>query len=319
MERWLMSARRSTGGPKARIALGAATAIAAAGGITGVTGAGAATAQPVSVKLNYTCGFPIVGSQNVPVKVETDIPSSIAVGKASPQFAIKSTVTAPGILALGLHLRYSVQTVEGSANADTTVHAPQGNIGIPVQLEIPKTSLPEFSSLPITANGTAPSHTFSKPGPATITAGDFVLHLILKNANGNLAGPDGGKFDVHCQLNPDQHPVVGSFTITRPQAHPGPTASASPSRTTPSTTSPGSPTSSHSNPTSSHSNPTPGPSNSTPVPTPSPPSPTPHVRGRQDTADSILIAVGAVVVVASSVLFSTWLRNRRRRTNSNGH
>lgn len=269
------------------------------------------TAQPVSLTLNYTCGFPIVGGQNVPVKVETDIPRSVGVGKASPQFPIKSTVTVPGILAAGLHLRYSVKTVEGTADADTAVHAPHSNIDVPVRLDIPRTSLPDFSSFPITANGTAPSHTFSRPGPATVAAGDFVLHLVLKDSNGNLAGPEGGRFNVRCTLNSDQHPVVGSFTITQPQTTPVPTASISPSRTASPTTSSGSPTSSPSKPTSgssSLSSPTPVPP--TPDPAPSPPSPAPH--GHQDTGDVILMAVGAVVVVAGLVLFGMWLRNHRR-------
>lgn len=221
-----MSARYGARSTRMWTVVAVATVWGAASAIVGVLGTGTAAAQPASPTLRYTCNFPTIGGQPITARISTDIPTSIAVGESSPPFAIKAAATVDASFTFGLRYILGVRIMEGSLDAETTVTAPQGEIGIPVHLTITRTSIPASGSFDIPATGTAPTLTFTKPGSARITAGNFTLHLVPEDANGNITSP--GRTNVPCTLNTGQDNVVTTFDITAPRTTTGPAATGTP-------------------------------------------------------------------------------------------
>ncbi|MGW2923020.1 DUF6801 domain-containing protein [Streptomyces angustmyceticus] len=192
-----------------RIALGAVTALGTAATVVGVTGAGTAAAQPVSHTLKYTCKVPVIKSLPFTVRIDADIPRSVAVGEASRKFAIGARTTVDADLTAKLRF-LGVKTVTGRVVAKIGVSAPQGDRRLRVPLGITRTRIPASGSFDVAATGAAPALTFSRPGKARITVGDIALHVIGKKANGAALG----EVDAGCRLNAGQRDVVGSFQIT---------------------------------------------------------------------------------------------------------
>lgn len=320
---WLMSATRSmgnrTGRPRARIALGIATVVGAAGGTVGVLGAGTAVAHPVSLTLRYTCLSPaplFASDQPITVSIDSDIPSSLAVGAPSPKFVINTVTTGTATLTRIARL-FGVRTIEGTSDANTTVVAPQGNIDVTVHLVIPRTTLPASGPAEVEATGTTPTRTFSQPGNGRITVGDLILHLDPKNASGKSLLPTPAT--VSCKVDAEQNKVLALFDITATRT----TTASTPSGTTGTTTS-GTP-----RPTISGTAgfPTDGTPSSTTSGTPGATALTNSTAnstatgmtttGGQGTRDLTLLAVGALVAGAlvagaAAFFFGSRLKNHRR-------
>ena len=330
-----MSARSryGAGRPSRRFFLAAAAVLGGASGIVGTLGAGSAAAQPASPTLQYSCSFPVIGDEPITATISMDVPPSLAVGASSPPFAITATAAVNGTFAFGLRYILGVRTIEGSLDAETSVNAPQGETGVPVHLTITPTGIPASGSFAIPATGTAPTLTFSEPGSADVTAGDFTLHLVPLDANGNITNP--GRINVPCTLNSGQDNVVTSFDITGTRTTTGPAAPGRPG--TPGTPgSPGSPGSGKrtdpatAEPTthSTTGSPTPdgsgsataGPATAVPAgavapdPTGSPTraAATAKTAGGLGTVGLILLAVGILVVAAAVLRFAPRLNRRRR-------
>ncbi|MFC4609872.1 DUF6801 domain-containing protein [Streptomyces maoxianensis] len=92
--------------------------------------------------------------------------------------------------------------------------APQGSLPLAVPMKIPRTTIPASGSFDVTAEGTAPSLTFSRPGNAKVTVGDLTLHLTPKDANGNTTAV--GTINAPCALDSGQNTVLQSLVITEP-------------------------------------------------------------------------------------------------------
>lgn len=312
---WLMSAARNTGNrtgrPRARIALGIATAVAVAGGIVGVLGAGTAVAYPYSLTLRYTCLSPIpwiVPDQPITVRIDSDAPKSVAVGEPSPKFVINAVTTANATLTQ-IARSLGVKTIEGTVDAKTTVIAPQGNTDVTVHLAITRATVPASGPAEAEATGTAPTRTFSQPGNAKITGGDFILHLDPKNASGTSLLPTPAT--VPCKVDAEQNKVLASFDITAART----TTS---SRTTGTTTS-GAPRPPASGTAESPTDGTPSSTTSGPPGTTALTNSTATGKtttGGQGTRDLILLAVSALVAGAAAffVFFGSRLKNHRRAT-----
>ncbi|MFD7718790.1 DUF6801 domain-containing protein [Streptomyces sp. NPDC059814] len=227
-----MSAESRTHRPRGRTrhAAVAATAIALA--------TAPAAAQPAAPTLHYTCVFPTIGGQAITARISADIPATLPAGESSPAFAIQAAATVEASFTLGLRYVLGVRTIEGSIDAETRVLAPQSETAVPVRLNITRTAVPASGSFEIPATGNAPRLSFTRPGTGRVTAGSFTLHLVPKDADGNLAGP--GQVDVPCTLNAGQDKTVALFEVTpaKTSPTPSPTAPASPSAS-PATTPPG--------------------------------------------------------------------------------
>jgi hypothetical protein len=219
-------------------ALVVVVAVGVAGALMGALVTGRAAANPVSLAFGYTCVFPLINDQPATIKIETDVPKSAMIGVPTPKFGFSVSVSVNAAATNGLRLS-GISSIEGTADAQAGVTAPQGKINVPVTVVVPRTSLPETGSLSVKVAGVAPALTFSRPGHATLTIGDFVLHLTPKDANGNVTFP--GTFDAPCALDPGQDNVVASFDLVRPRRTAGPVTSSSTGTPTPTTAAPATP------------------------------------------------------------------------------
>ncbi|MFJ3306664.1 DUF6801 domain-containing protein [Streptomyces sp. NPDC086549] len=204
---------RGTRGYGAGAALGIVATAAAGVGIVGLSGSQTASAEPVSLTLHYTCAFSGLGSQPVTMELDADLPNTIKVGKATPKSALNGVTTVDASFTQWATL-VGAKTVEGSLDGNATVTAPQGSIPLTVPMTIPRTAIPASGSFDVTAKGTAPSLTFSRPGKAKVTVGDLTLHLTPKDANGNTTAV--GTINASCALDAGQNTVLQSIVVTEP-------------------------------------------------------------------------------------------------------
>ncbi|MDT3399142.1 hypothetical protein RKE29_21255 [Streptomyces sp. B1866] len=200
---------------RARYAALAAVTVAAAGGVAGVVGTGTASADPVSLTLNYTCNFPQIGEEQIKIKISSDIPTWIPVNTSTPKFKISSVTTVNDETTAGLGL-VGAKSLEGEAKASATVDVPQGKVPVKPKFVIEKTAVPESGSFDVKADGSAPQLRFSKPGPGSIVVGDIDLVLTVRNGAGTVIDldDDGGTFTAPCKQNPGQKNALAKFTIT---------------------------------------------------------------------------------------------------------
>jgi hypothetical protein len=179
----------------------------------------AASSDTAAVTLQYTCNY--LGAHAMSAVVTWQVPPSWPVGKPSPQLPITVTATmdsgAAALLRLG-----GVASLQGTADADGDVVAPQGDLPEPVTLGVPRTPLGSSGPMVVPAGGSTPALTFSRPGSAKVTVGDVTLHLTGSNASGSASIP----LNVPCSLNPGQSNVLASFQIT--SAPPAPPPSTNP-------------------------------------------------------------------------------------------
>jgi hypothetical protein len=189
-----------------------------------------AVAAPVSLTLNYTCSFPLIGAQPMSVVINADIPAQIAPGVATPAFAINAVATVSETARLGLRT-LGATTLEGTVRSGARLSVPNMDLPLSVEMGVPQVPIPSASGpFPVNATGTTPSLTFTaqNAGTGTITVGDLVMTLTPKTSAGAATGL--GTFDSSCTQGPGQNNVLQRITIgdgtgptTRPVATTGPT------------------------------------------------------------------------------------------------
>ncbi|MQY04784.1 DUF6801 domain-containing protein [Actinomadura macrotermitis] len=204
---------------KIRLALSTAAVGGMVAGTFAVLATGPASADPVNLTLKYTCGFPLLGEETVVAKIKSDVPKTIAVNTATPKIVVDvvSTQTAKTYSALNIA---GVASLEGSARADATVLAPQGDVAVGVPVKLDKTALPA-SETPIPfdmhGSGTAPSLKFSKAGHAKINVGALMLNITPRDSEGAEVTLDDPDYDIHkvaCKIQPGQNATLAEFDIT---------------------------------------------------------------------------------------------------------
>lgn len=189
-----------------------ATVLSVTAGILGLPGSPTASAEPVGLTLGYSCAFTGIGRVPLTMRLHTDIPDTIPVGATSPKSALNGVTTVNAAITRWATL-VGAKTVEGSLNGTATVTAPQGDIPLDVPMMIPKTPVPRSGPVDVTAQGTAPSLSFTRHGNAQVIVGDLTLSLISKRADGTAPVPT---LQASCTLNPGQKRVLQSVTITEP-------------------------------------------------------------------------------------------------------
>ncbi|SDD70741.1 DUF6801 domain-containing protein [Actinokineospora iranica] len=192
------------------------TAIAATGAAglvaTGLLlGSGTSSADPVSLTLNYTCPFPLIGDQPIKVVINSDMPASVGVGEQTGVFDIKAVSTVPETATQGLAL-VGAKSIEGKAVSGAKVDAPGISLPVNVPVAIAKTEVPASGAFDVVATGQTPSLSFTQPGTAKITVSELSLNLTPRTADGAETGL--GTFDSVCTLNPGQENTLHTFEIT---------------------------------------------------------------------------------------------------------
>ncbi len=188
------------------------TAIAAA---ALMTGGGNAFAEPVSLELEFTCPFPLIGDQPIRAQISADVPTQATVGDPTPEFTVDALTTVNEDSRLGLKLVGS-ETIEGTATNETTVVTPNREIDLTVPLTIPQSPIPsETGEFTVPAQGTSPSITFNEDdvGEAVITVGGLTLDMIARVASGDIAPAPIGEFTSVCVQNPGQDNILQTMQV----------------------------------------------------------------------------------------------------------
>ncbi|MBM7770186.1 chitodextrinase [Actinokineospora baliensis] len=211
------SARR-----RAATAIGAVAALVATGVLVG---SGTGAAAPREITLNYTCPFPLIGTQQVKVTVKGDIPTELPLGTPSPEFVIDTVSNAGPTATQGMNLIGAV-TIEGSAVANTELVMP----GLTLPLEVPATVPvqpvpPTGQDFIVNATGRAPSITAPQVGTVRIFIKDLLLRLTPKKPDGTAPL---GTFDSACSQVAGQNNLFAEIAITAPGDTQAPTAPSNP-------------------------------------------------------------------------------------------
>lgn len=188
------------------------TAIAAA---TLMAGGSNAFAEPVSLELEFTCPFPLIGDQPIRAQISADVPSQATVGQPTPEFTVDALTTVNEDSRLGLKLVGSA-TIEGTATNETIVVTPSREIDLTVPLTIPQSPIPdETGEFTVPAQGTSPAITFTEDdvGEAVITIGGLTLDMIARVENGDIAPAPIGEFTSECVQNAGQDNILQTVQV----------------------------------------------------------------------------------------------------------
>lgn len=176
---------------------------------------GAVLAEPVSLTLEYTCPFPLIGDQPIIAQISADIPTEIAVDEPLGPFQIEALTTVNEDSRLGLKLVGSA-TIEGVATSTNIISTAAGTRDIVVPLTIPQSPIPEESGpFTVPATGQAAQQVFSTAdiGSGAILVGGLVLDMVARDASGNIAPAPIGEFTADCTQLAGQDNVLQSFDI----------------------------------------------------------------------------------------------------------
>lgn len=225
--------------------LAAVAAAAVATSVVVLFGAGNADAAPVSLTLNFSCTFPLIGTQDLPVTISATLPDQATVGVATDPFPLSAAVAVSATADEGLTL-VGATTVSGTASADSTLTNESTSIDVMVPLTVPSTPVPASGAFTATASGEAPSITLPNVGTATITVGNFSTTLTPLTSAGQPTSL--GTFTSECTQDAGQNNVLASFpvvsgappttTTTTTTAPPTTTTTTAPPTTTTTTTVP---------------------------------------------------------------------------------
>jgi hypothetical protein len=225
-----------------RVRMAAATSVAAgliAATVGFLVGApGSAGAVPVSLTLNYSCTFPLIGAQPMTVQMNSDIPSEATVGVPTGEFVVNAVTTVNEAARNGMRI-VGATTLEGTVKASASLAAPNLNLPLTVPITIPQQPIPATTgSFTVNANGKTPSLTFgaNNVGTATVKVSDLVLTITPKDANGQPTGL--GTFDAPCTMDAGQNNTLATLQIKGGGGTTVPTTTPTTSPTTTPTTSP---------------------------------------------------------------------------------
>ncbi|GGM63836.1 hypothetical protein GCM10012275_38000 [Longimycelium tulufanense] len=177
------------------------------------TASGAGTADPVSLSVTYTCDFPLIGKQDLPVKISGTMPDTAVVGQPTTVADYEADATVHEAITDVLR-QLEAKTVEGTGTAG--VKATDG-AGVTreyeVDLTVPRTPVPETGGLVVPAKGAVPPMTADNPGVARFDiTPNFATTLTPKKADGSLT--DLGTFTLNCNLKPGEKTHLGDVLVT---------------------------------------------------------------------------------------------------------
>lgn len=181
---------------------------------------GAATAEPVSLTLEYTCPFPLIGDQPIIAEISADIPTEAQVGEPLGPFQIEALTTVNEDSRTGLKLVGS-ETIEGVATSTNIIRTVTGDTNITVPLTIPQSPIPsESGAFTVPATGEAEAQTFTadQVGEGSILVGGLVLDMTARTADGSVAPPPIGEFVADCTQVAGQDNVLQTFQVVGEQS-----------------------------------------------------------------------------------------------------
>lgn len=177
--------------------------------VTGLTFVTATASAASSLTLNYTCSFPLIGTQTVPITITANLPGTTRVNTAFT-IVVSGSVTIPANATAGLNL-VGAKTVSGTGQLQLRIVDGSTTINATVPLTSPSTSVPSSGSFTVNVSGST-SVTLTQVGTATVNAGNLSVTLTPKNASGGTTSL--GTFTSSCTPNSGQNIVLGTITVT---------------------------------------------------------------------------------------------------------
>lgn len=197
----------------------------AGAGVLAVAALGAAgpAANAADATFNYSCNYPLIGTQPLKVAVNASIPQKVNVGDRTTPFAITATATPGGDTLAGLRTVLAA-SLEGSVSASATLNVPGADgLDLDVPINIASQSVPSSGGLSLAATGQTPALSFPRAGLASVALGDLTLNLTAKTASGEPiqlppvgtdSDGDPNTFDVSCTLDPAaQSKLLSTITV----------------------------------------------------------------------------------------------------------
>ncbi|MFC5056586.1 DUF6801 domain-containing protein [Saccharothrix xinjiangensis] len=177
------------------------------------TGVGTGTAATASLTLNYSCPFPLIGSQNVVLRTnQTNLPDSAVVGQETPPSEVTSTLTLPAALTSALALM-GAALVEGASTQQTSINNAGHIINTAPRLPVTTRNVPASGAFDITATGRTSAASFPNAGFTTIDIGNSAITLTPRKADGTTTGL--GTFTSSCTLKAGQVTRLHQFTVSQ--------------------------------------------------------------------------------------------------------
>jgi hypothetical protein len=196
---------------RARRLLGGLAVGATVLGAVTFAGAGTGLAATGSLTLNYTCPFPLLGAQDMTVKVQVDgLPDSAVVGEPTAEAAVTATATVGSTPTWGLNL-FGAKTIDGTGTAVTLINnAGTTSEAAPV-LAVPTTAVPATGTFDAVATGVLAPITFANAGTTTYSVGNFSTTLTPRKADGSLTGL--GTLNLTCTLKAGQNTLLHTVQV----------------------------------------------------------------------------------------------------------
>jgi hypothetical protein len=216
--------------PAGALVLVASVLAGTAGMAAGASGGGTAD---ISAALTYNCQFPS-GRDAVRVAVAATLPASVAPGQRVQPTGVQITAGL-GRTAVADLIRIGAASVTASG-AFSTIETAQGKS---VTAQWPADSaaaypLPATGGVKLTEAATAPPATAGSPGTITFTAGDLVLNLNPKQADGTATTP--ATVRVPCALGTGANSTLAVITVAAANPSASPSGSQSSPASPPHTT-----------------------------------------------------------------------------------
>lgn len=164
-----------------------------------------------TVTLQYTCSFPLIGSQPMTASVVWNGAATHQVNQSTPNIPMTVSATFSPETVDTLNL-VGATSVHGTAAAAGEVVAPQGEIDRTIALTVGKTAVPTSGSLTVIAAGTLPSVVFTQTGSGEVKVGNtFTLSFTPETASGGQTIL--GAVNTSCTLDQGQTGVIAAFEI----------------------------------------------------------------------------------------------------------
>lgn len=174
-------------------------------------GAGTGLAATGSLTLNYTCPFPLLGAQDMTVKVQVDqLPDEAVVGQPTPEALVTATATVGSTPTWGLNL-FGAKTIQGTAQAITLIDNAGTATEVAPALAVPTTAVPATGTFDAVATGSFAPLTFANAGTTTYSVGSFSTALTPRKADGTETSL--GTLNLTCTLKPGQNTLLYTVQV----------------------------------------------------------------------------------------------------------
>ncbi|MBL4795068.1 MAG: choice-of-anchor D domain-containing protein [Pseudomonadales bacterium] len=194
-------------------------------GVAGVgmlAGSGAASALVRDITVDFTCTYPLIGTQPLNLDGSADVPEIFIVGDAIPSFEVNVVAMLQGLTWTGMNI-VSGKTLEGDVVVPTTIDAVNRLEGFEVEASFPAQPVPDLiGDFPLIITAFSPpllAFTSDQVGEAELSLdGTMDLMIIARKDTGEgvifaESLDDTGVFPVLCDAVPGSELSLGTSMV----------------------------------------------------------------------------------------------------------